>query len=611
IAVGMCGWVLQNEKSLFFGESSPFWLDEGPPWEEGQQSAILVPLFGKKQIIGGLSALGKKGGGSFSLHDLDLLTMFANQVSIAIENATLFHQLGMEMDERGKSEELVKNILECVDEGFIIIDRDFRILSANRTYANMVNLPIDKITGRHCYEVCHNVPTPCFETGLDCAVRKVFETREHYSSVHIHEDSQGHLRHLEAKAYPFLKDSAGEVITSIETLVDVTEKQKLEMQLFQSQKMEAIGQLAGGVAHDFNNILTAIIGYGSLLNIKLGKDSELKPFVDQILSSAEKSTNLTRQLLDFSRKQEIAPKETDLNELIKGMEKLLLRLIGEDIELKTQLAGKNLTAMVEPGQIEQVLMNLSTNARDSMPDGGLLSIGTDTVELDESYIKGHDMEKPGKYALMSLTDTGKGMDEKTQQKIFEPFFTTKELGKGTGLGLSIVYGIIKQHGGNITVYSEPGKGTTFRIYLPLIATKIEEAKKTEIVTPRGGTETILLTEDNEEVRVLSKKVLEEFGYKVIDAVDGEDAINKFKENKDSIQLILIDVIMPKKSGKEAIDEIRKIKPGVKVLFTSGYTSDIVSRKGILEEGVDFISKPVTPYKLLAKIREILDKEAQL
>lgn len=386
------------------------------------------------------------------------------------------------------------------------------------------------------------------------------------------------------------------------------ERHKLETQLQQSQKMEAIGQLAGGIAHDFNNMLTAIIGYGSLLNTRLGNDSELKPFVDQILSSAGKSADLTRQLLAFSRKQLISPRKTDLDELIRGTQKLLMRLIGEDIELKTQLADKALIVMVDPGQIEQVLMNLATNARDAMPDGGLLSICTDTEKLSESYVKEHDMEKPGMYALISVTDTGIGIDGQTQQKIFEPFFTTKEMGKGTGLGLSIVYGIIKQHGGNITVYSEPGKGTIFRIYLPLIGSKIEEAELTLVITPKGGTETILLAEDNEDVRVLSKHVLEEHGYRVIAAVDGEDAIDKFKDNKDRIEFIIIDVIMPKKSGKEAIDEIKKINPHIKVLFTSGYTSEIISRKGVLEEGINFMSKPATPHNMLAKIREILDKE---
>ncbi|MBF0558114.1 MAG: PAS domain S-box protein [Nitrospirae bacterium] len=505
-----------------------------------------------------------------------------------------------------KNEAFIRNILESVGEGFIVVDREYRIQSVNRAFCDFVKMPAAEIVGRHCYEVSHYTDKPCFETGEQCAVRQMFETSVPQFVSHVHTTRTGGKQYVEIRAYP-ITDAAGAVVSAIETISDVTERKVIEDQLRQAQKMEAIGHLAGGIAHDFNNMLTAIIGYGSLLNTKLEKDSELRPFVDQILSSAGKSANLTRQLLAFSRKQEIAPKETDLNELVKGTEKLLLRLIGEDIELKTQLAEKTLTAMIDPGQIEQVLMNLSTNARDAMPEGGLLSICTDTVELDTRYVKGHDMKKPGMYALISVTDTGGGIDEKTQQKIFEPFFTTKELGKGTGLGLSIVYGIIKQHDGNITVYSEPGKGTTFRIYLPLIETMIEEAKVSESSIPHGGTETILIAEDNEEVRVLSKKVLEEFGYKVIDAVDGEDAVNKFKEYKDSVSLVMVDVIMPKKSGKEAIDVIKKTRPDVKVLFTSGYTSEIISRKGILEEGMDFISKPVAPQTLLAKIREILDK----
>src|SRR5208283_1534505 len=332
-----------------------------------------------------------------------------------------------------KNEAFIRNILESVGEGIIVVDREYRIQSANRAFCEFVKMPAAEIVGRHCYEVSHYMDRPCFEVGEQCAVRQMLETGAPQLVTHLHTTRAGGKQYVETKAYP-ITDASGAVVSAIEILHDVTERKVIEDQFRQAQKMEAVGHLAGGIAHDFNNMLTAIMGYGSLLNSRLGKDSELRPFVDQILSSAGKSANLTRQLLAFSRKQEIAPQETDLNELIKGMEKLSLRLIGEDIELKTQLTDKPLTVMVDPGQIEQVLMNLSTNARDSMPDGGLLSIGTDAVELDESYIKGHDMEKPGKYALMSLTDTGKGMDEKTQQKIFEPFFTTKELGKGTGLG---------------------------------------------------------------------------------------------------------------------------------------------------------------------------------
>jgi two-component system NtrC family sensor kinase len=407
-----------------------------------------------------------------------------------------------------------------------------------------------------------------------------------------------------------VRNTEGIITHYIAVKEDITERKKLEEQLRQSQKLEAIGQLAGGIAHDFNNMLTAIIGYAHLLAMKIEKGSETRLYLDQILSSAEKSANLTRQLLAFSRKQIIAPEETDLNALIKKMEKLLLRLISEDIELKTELAYTDLTVMVDPGQIEQVLMNLCTNARDAMPHGGMLAIGTDVVELDEACLKTQELPGPGKYAILSVTDTGMGMDEKTRQRIFEPFFTTKEMGKGTGLGLSIVYGIIKQHNGNITVYSEPGKGTTFKIYLPLVKSRNENEEAVEVVPPRGNAETILIAEDNEEVRVLTKNVLEEYGYRVIEAVDGEDAVTKFIDNKDMIRLVMIDVIMPKKSGKEAVNEIKKTKPDVKVLFASGYTVDIINKKGILEEGIDFISKPVTPRDLLVKIRQVLDKISQ-
>jgi PAS domain S-box-containing protein len=385
------------------------------------------------------------------------------------------------------------------------------------------------------------------------------------------------------------------------------EKKKLEMQLQQSQKMEAVGHLAGGIAHDFNNMLTAIIGYGNLLDMNIEKDSPLKPYVEQILNASEKSADLTRQLLTFSRMQVISPKQEDLNQLIKRIEKLLRRVIGEDIEFVTHLAGKDLTVMMDSGQIEQVLMNLCTNARDAMPDGGRLDISTETVHLGEDYIAANAIEKSGMYAVMSVTDTGKGMDEATRQRIFEPFFTTKEVGKGTGLGLAIVYGIIKQHSGHITVYSEPGKGTTLRIYLPMVEFRGEAAIAAEMVAPGRGTETILVAEDNEDVRGLVKNVLEGFGYTVIEAVDGEDAVNKFQENEESIQLAMLDVIMPKKSGKEAYDMIKKIRPDMKILFSSGYTADVISTKGILEEKMDFISKPVTPKNLLVKIREILDR----
>ena len=378
-------------------------------------------------------------------------------------------------------------------------------------------------------------------------------------------------------------------------------------QLRQSQKLEAIGRLAGGISHDFNNMLTAIIGYGNILKNNIGKDSTLMQVVDLIISSAEKSANLTRQLLAFSRNQAISPRQTELNDLIRGMDKLLQRLIGEDIELKTVFFDSELNIMADPVQIEQVLMNLFTNARDAMPDGGLLALGTSKIYLDDEFCKSHNIDKSGEYALVSISDNGSGMDEKTRQRIFEPFFTTKEFGKGTGLGLSLVYGIIRQHNGNIIVYSEPGKGTTFRVYLPLIKGPVSKEKVPEAALPETGTETILIAEDNFEVRSLLKKMLEGYGYKIIEAPDGEEAVRLFSENEDAVRLLLLDVVLPGKNGKEAGDEIMKIRPDVKILFMSGYTSDVIRQKGIMEPKMEFISKPIMPRELLLKIREMLDR----
>jgi PAS domain S-box-containing protein len=394
-------------------------------------------------------------------------------------------------------------------------------------------------------------------------------------------------------------------------LEDITLKRRLEEQLRQSQKMEAIGTLAGGIAHDFNNILTAIIGYAGLLKTGVNQDDLLRDYVDEMMISCERASLLTRSLLAFSRKQVMSPKPIDLNKVIKKVEALLIRVIGEDIELRTILAHRDLTVMADVGQMEQVLMNLAANARSAMPDGGILSIGTEELELDDEFTKAHGYGIPGPYALISVTDTGHGMDEKTKERIFEPFFTTREVGKGTGLGLAMVYGIIKQHEGYINAYSELGKGTTFKIYLPLIEARAEVREPTMPSSAGAGqpagSETILLAEDDSEVRKITRNILEGSGYRVLEAVDGEDAVNKFLLNKDEIQLLIFDVIMPRKSGKDAYEEVKKIAPGVKALFTSGYTADIIHRKGVLEEGLNFIAKPVAPDILLRKIREVLDQ----
>jgi PAS domain S-box-containing protein len=393
---------------------------------------------------------------------------------------------------------------------------------------------------------------------------------------------------------------------------NITEYKKLEEQFYQSQKLEAIGRLTGGIAHDFNNILTSILGFGSLLQMRMEKDNPLQTYVNDMLASAEKAVDLIQSLLAFSRKQTISPMPVNLNEIVRDAEKFLSRIIGEDIDLKIDLSDKDLTVMADYRQIEQVLMNLATNARDAMPDGGTLIISTEFIETDTDFIWAYGHGRQGRYAMLSVMDTGIGMDAKTRERIFEPFFTTKKAGKGTGLGLSTVYGIIRQHNAYINVYSELGRGTIFRIYLPLIEARAEEikpsAKEIEGITMlTGGTETILLAEDEENVRELIRELFEKFGYKVIEAVDGDDAIKKFIEHKDKIQLLFFDVIMPGRSGKDAYDEIRKIKPDVKIIFASGYSTDIIDEKGIFEGGLNFIAKPVLPARLLKKVREVLDK----
>lgn len=399
--------------------------------------------------------------------------------------------------------------------------------------------------------------------------------------------------------------SIGEDVTDLKKAEE--EKLRLREQLLQAQKMEAIGQLAGGIAHDFNNILTAIMGYVHFLKTSLTADEPARKYVDQILSAAERAANLTQSLLAFSRKQIINPKPVRLNEIIEHIQKLLLRIIGEDVELSTILTGKDTGVMADTGQIEQVLMNLAANARDAMPEGGLLRIETEVIELDEAFVKMHGYGKNGRYVLMTVTDTGTGMDQEIRERIFEPFFTTKEFGRGTGLGLSIVYGIIKQHEGFINVYSEPGKGTTFKIYLPLITARTEEVRPESVSPLAGGSETILLAEDDDGVRIFTKSLLQKFGYTVVEASDGDDALRRFREYQDRIHLLLIDVIMPKKNGKEVYDEITKITPEMKVLFMSGYTADIIHKKGIAEEELDFVLKPVSPTELLRKLRELLDR----
>jgi two-component system cell cycle sensor histidine kinase/response regulator CckA len=411
-------------------------------------------------------------------------------------------------------------------------------------------------------------------------------------------------------------DASGAVTGHISVVIDITQQKKMEAehaalegQLRQAQKMEAVGQLGGGVAHDFNNILSAIVGYSHLSLMKMSPGDPNRHNIDQILASSERAAALTQRLLSFSRKQPVNLARIDVNDIIAKFEKFLVRLLREDIELKTILARMELSVLADRGQMEQVLMNLVTNARDAMSQGGRIIIETSLVELDQSFIKAHGFGREGDYALLSVTDTGIGISENIKDNIFEPFFTTKEDGKGTGLGLSMVYGIVKKHEGYINVYSQPGIGTTFKIYLPVVrvAAEAEEQKADGQKPIQGGTETVLIGEDDTSLRALTATVLRHFGYTVIEAVDGPDAVTKFTENRDSIRLVILDGIMPKMNGKAAWKEIKALSPGIKAIFISGYAEDIFTKDGIPDREGSFIQKPYPPLILVRKVRELLDE----
>ncbi|MBZ5622373.1 MAG: response regulator [Acidobacteriia bacterium] len=403
----------------------------------------------------------------------------------------------------------------------------------------------------------------------------------------------------------------GGIRAELAVLMDITGRRHLEDQLRQAQRMEAVGMLAGGIAHDFNNLLTIISGYSQLILVSLNPNDPNRHSAEQIMKAGESAAALTRQLLAFSRRQGVQPRVLELNKLVGSLSAMLQRLIGEDVELRLVLPPDLGRVSADPGQIEQVLMNLLVNSRDAMAHGGILTIETANVHLDESYAGRHIAVKPGPYVLLAVSDTGCGMDEATKAHLFEPFFTTKGAGRGTGLGLSTVFGIVKQSGGSVDVYSEPGRGTSVKVYLPRIDQPVlieaERGKKTFA----RGTETILLVEDDEMVRTLVRETLEREGYKVIDSADPVAARHISENYKGSIHLLITDVVMPKIGGRELANQLIRRRPGMRVLYMSGYTDNAVLNSGILQKEVAFLQKPFTPAGLTEKVREVLEGDGKI
>jgi two-component system, cell cycle sensor histidine kinase and response regulator CckA len=499
------------------------------------------------------------------------------------------------------SEGKYRTLLEGLPVGIYRSSPDGRLLQANPALAQMLGYPDP--------QSLLNVPAD--QIYLNAENRREWQARmERDGEVH---DFETQARRKDGTAI-WLRDSAragrdehSNVIHYEGILEDITERKHLEDQLRQSQKMEAVGRLAGGVAHDFNNLLTIISGYSELLIDTLTENDRARAQVEEIKKAGTRAATLTRQLLAFSRSQVLAPQVLDLNSVVTNVHKMLRRLIGEDIDLVTIL-GENLWSVrADPGQVEQVIVNLAVNARDAMPQGGKLTLETKNAVLDEAYARSHVTVVPGEYVMLAVSDTGIGMDVMTQAHIFEPFFTTKEKGKGTGLGLATVYGIVKQSGGYIWVYSEPGMGATFKIYLPRVETAVAAAGAGK-ASPQSsqGHETVLLVEDEPALRAMVRNVLASKGYLVLEARHGEDALVVAEMHRGAIHLLLTDVVMPGMSGRELAEHLSGLHPTMKVLYMSGYTDDAIVHHGVLGSDMAFLQKPFTPESVARKVRDVLD-----
>jgi PAS domain S-box-containing protein len=508
-----------------------------------------------------------------------------------------------------KSEEKFQELFDGAPVGYHEVDTEGRIIQVNRTELTMLGYTVEEMLGQPVWKFIVEEESP---KALMAKITGVVPPGRQFERTYRRKDGTVLPVLIEDR---LLRDTEGRISGIRSTIQDITERKRaegekaiLQEQLRQSQKIEAIGRLAGGIAHDFNNLLTVIKGYSQLSLIELKEGDPLKGNIEEVKKAADRAADLTRQLLAFSRRQILEMRVLDLNTVLRDLDKMLHRLIGEDIELVTVFTDNLGRVKTDPGWVEQIIMNLAVNARDAMPSVGKLTIETANVELDEAYARGHIAVTPGRYVMLSVSDTGVGMTPEVRQQVFEPFFTTKEKGKGTGLGLSTVYGIVKQSGGNIWVYSEPRKGTTIKIYLPRVDEPLEELKERVVKEELPhGSETILVVEDEVEVRKLAVRILQRQGYTVLDAPDGDGALVICGERKDPIHLILTDVVMPGMSGRQLADRLGSFHPEMKVLYMSGYTDNAITHHGVLEKGMNYIQKPFTVDGLARKVREVLDK----
>lgn len=485
-----------------------------------------------------------------------------------------------------------------------LLDKNLRILQVNEAACKLTNKTADQLVGRTCHDLFRSPGSlPC----PHCPMLKSIDDLQ----PHTAEISNGNLKKIMLVTSSPVLDDQGQLVSIVHVARDITALKKMEEQLRQSLKMEAIGRLAGGVAHDFNNLLTTILGYSELLIMDLDKDSPVGKSLKTIYEAGEKAAALTHQLLAFSRKQDIELKAVDLDQVITQMGKMLTRVVSEDIRLELRPHAGQRTIQADRGQLEQIIMNLVVNGSDSMPDGGRLIIETNPVVLDDEYAKNHDEVEPGPYVMLSVSDTGEGMAPEVMEKIFDPFFTTKELGKGTGLGLATVFGIIKQHNGHVHVYSEPGMGTTFKIYFPQVTGTLEKVVEQAPEPMPKGAENILIVDDEKDIVDLIAATLKPLGYKITITTDPKEAVTLHRETKEKFDLLLTDVIMPEMNGRQLAEALTAKQPDLKVIYMSGYTDDVIKRHSLMEQGFELINKPLLPRPMAKKLRAVLDGKGRL